>query len=157
MTKQQFKIWFISFLISFCSFGSCRSNDLCLNIPIEIMPKCEQKELFCKNNDNLCLVCYFNGGCSICYADILSIEESCPDILRLYISYGNDTLMINNNIDQLGLKNINPLYDTKKIFYSKNIALLPSHIFLIDSTFTVLESSSKFDNRLKNKIRIRNK
>lgn len=93
MTKQQFKIWFISLLISFCSFGSCR----------------------------------------------------------------NDTLMINSNIDQLGLKNINLLYDTKKIFYSKNIALLPSHLFLIDSTFTVLESSSKFDNRLKNKMRTRNK
>ncbi len=157
MTKLQFRIWFVFLLTYVCTFWGCSVNDRCLNIPIEIMQKSNQKELFRKNNDRLCLVCYFDGDCSICYADILSIEESCKNIIRLYISYGKDTLMTNNNIGQLGLKNINLLYDTNKIFHSKNIALLPNHIFLIDSTFTILESSSKFDDRLKNKIRVQNK
>lgn len=155
MIKQQFKIVFIPVFIFLCSFVRCSSKSQYLNIPLEIMPKCEQKKLF--HNNNLCLVCYFDGSCSFCYADVLSIEKSYYDITRLYISYGKDTLMINANISQLNIENTNFIHDVSQSFYTKNETIFPNHIFLIDSTFAVLGLGTNFDDKLKNEIRNRKK
>lgn len=155
MIKQQFKVVFIPLFISLYSFVSCNSKSQYLDIPLEIMPKCEQHKLF--HNNNLCLVCYFDGSCSFCYADVLSIEKSYYDITRLYVNYGKDTLMINANISQLNIENINLIHDVSNSFYTKNKTLFPNHIFLIDSTFSVIELSTKFDDKLKNEIKNRKK
>lgn len=133
---------------------STKKVPLVIKIPDDIISQYEQEELFC--NTNLCLIYYFDGNCSLCYTDILSIEDSYNDIKKLYINYGGDTLVSNLNIEQLKLEYIDLHYDMNNNFYTENINLPHHHIFLINSSFDVLESSINFNEQLKNKIKTNN-
>jgi hypothetical protein len=134
---------------------SCKSRTK-LQIPNKLINKEEVQNLLKKNKD-YCIVYFFNGGCSFCFATIMYVEKSFPGLGRVYIYSGKDTMMTNHNLKQLKLKNVKPIYDKDYLFLKENVDLLPDHIFLIDSSLTVLESGKQLDNKLKRKISKRTK
>jgi hypothetical protein len=80
------------------------------------------------------------------------IEQSFPDLGRIYIYSSKDTMMTNHNLKMLNLKNVIPIYDKDYLFLKANVDLLPDHLFLVDSSLTVLKSGKQLDKKLKGKI-----
>lgn len=133
--------------------SSC--NEQYLEIPNKIVSNQVKNELFKKMN--LCIIYYFDGDCSFCYSNILSIENSCSeDIPRIYICYGKDTLNINYNIENLNIGNIELFYDTNNLFRKHNKSL-SKPIYVIDSTYRILNSAKLYNDKLNKQIQRRAK
>jgi hypothetical protein len=145
---KKFRIVFAIILIYFII--SCNPKTK-LRIPNELLSK-EEVLSRINGNKDYCIVYFFRGGCSFCYAMIMYIEQSFPDLGRIYIYSSKDTMMTNHNLKKLNLKNVIPIYDKDYLFLKANVDLLPDHLFLVDSSLTVLKSGKQLDKKLKRKI-----
>lgn len=127
--------------------GCLNETQYHLAFPKHMMSNERQVNLF--GDINACVVYYFDGNCSFCYSNILSIEKNCPDKLsKLYIYYGTDTSNIYYNIDVLEIPMESCLSDSANCFADANRELLDKPFFLIDSTYTIIGAWGNLDNDL---------
>lgn len=137
-------------IFTLVTVGGCNNKKHFIKLPKSVVPIENQINLFKTNN--LCVVYYFDGNCSFCYSNVLSIEDMLPKIVqKIYIYYGTDTSNINYNMELLDFPLENCFFDSTNCFIITNPSFQDKSFFLIDSSLSIIGAWETLDNDLFNK------
>ncbi len=94
------------------------------------------------------IVYYYNGSCSLCYANIMNITNKLPKVPMIVVTPSQDTVAINAYMSQIGYTG-KVCIDTDTSFFKLNKNLLAqSSLLLVDPSQRVLaQSANIFDEK----------
>lgn len=108
------------------------------------------------NNDirELGIVYYFDGECSFCYGNLVNINERFPDIPVTMITQTLDAVLINYNLEKMGIKGKLVIDSTSILFKDNEKILNDNKLLLVNSNYDILEKA-KFvmDNDIEEKFK----
>jgi CRISPR/Cas system CMR-associated protein Cmr3 (group 5 of RAMP superfamily) len=139
-------------LIIIHSFAACNEKVLELE---KLSVSEDIKKAMKDSSRELGIVFYFDGECSLCYGNIMNINESFSDTFLILISETKDTALINYNLDKIENLNGELFIDSTSLFHKMNKKILKdNHLLLVNSNYDILEKS-KFlmDNEVEEKFR----
>ncbi|NMH89992.1 hypothetical protein [Flavivirga algicola] len=119
------------------SFAACNEK-----VELEKLSVSENLKREINNASNeLGIICYFQGDCSICYGNIMNINKNFSDTPLIIITQATDTVLINYNLDKIDFKG-KLIIDSTALFYKKNENILKDNkLLLVNPNYDILDKS----------------
>lgn len=106
------------------------------------------------SSSELGIICYFEGECSFCYGNIMTINKNFADTPLTILTQTTDTVLINYHLEEIDFKG-KLIIDSLALFYNENENILNDNkLLLVNSNYEILQKT-KFlmDNDVKEKFK----
>lgn len=128
----------IVFLIQACRSKFANSQGDVTQIKLEI-PEDIRMNLNDLSIQDLLIIYYHSGDCSICYGHLMKIYGEFDNILVLSISSSKNSALVDYYMQEIGFMG-GSFIDSSDYFYLNNKPVLELHkLFLLDEKYNVLE------------------